>query len=75
MKNGKPQQCPKGIKVLVESLAYPAVAKGRKSRTRRLETNFVPGDRIVAKDDEGIIIFELSVNCFGKVSTVIPLDK
>lgn len=60
---------------MVDSVTAPAVAKGRKSRMRRLKTTFVPGDRIVAKDDEGFILFDLTVNCFGKVSTVIPLDK
>lgn len=73
--NDNTRQCPKGINILVESVVDPAEAKGRKSRMRRLKTHFVPGDRILLRDRAGVVLFELSVNCFGKVSTVVPLDK
>lgn len=72
---GNPRKCPKGIDIFVECVTGPSGAKGRKSRMRRLDTDFVPVDHIVLRDGECIILFEIWCNSFGKVSTVVSLDK
>ena len=60
---------------MIVSVTVTAEAKGRKSWTRRIFTTLVPGDYVVAVGKDGNILFELSVESFAKVSTVIPLDK
>lgn len=75
MKNDNTQQCPKGINYLLVCVTVPSRAKGRMSRTRRLITTLVPGDRVVVFGEDGSVLFELYANCKGKVSTVVPLDK
>lgn len=75
MKNDKSLQCPKGINILLVSVTVPSEAKGRKSRMRRLIIYLDPDDFVTAYDEDGVFLFKLSVHCFGKVSTVVSLDK